>query len=456
MLEDRTSGEKAHFPIANPQLEVSPLDTNAVQPMSICELPSDEGRIRYAVPTAVVELIRLFNGTRAENEAIAVYEERYPGRYEHERLKSLVSGFLMSKGLVLPNAHAKVDVRRSPDHRRSFLYIKLPLMTSRFVDPVANTLKWCYTRLAFACWIPALIFIHVYFYSDLLPGHNLDFNQLHVGDILLLMLLSTIGTFIHEFGHASAAAYYGCRHLEVGWGLYLVFTIMYTDVSDAWRLPRRQRAVVDIGGVYFESLFLMVLLALFVATQNTIFLFAFLFTDLSILSSFNPFLRLDGYWLVSDLFGIVNLRQQSLDLMRLGAAKLLRLPSLAGDRPAIRLGKRAVAVLVTYSVLGLVAVVVITKILVEHVIIKVLVGLPDVVAELWVGLSFRDLGALEIVSGMAEVVWRSLMLMGVTFFLFNVLNSARKAVWKHRHVLSSRLAVSSEPRVAAQMKGCEL
>ena len=37
-------------------------------------------------------------------------------------------------------------------------------------------------------------------------------------------------------------------------GLYMVWPAFYTDVTDSYRLPRRDRLRVDLGGLYFNAI----------------------------------------------------------------------------------------------------------------------------------------------------------------------------------------------------------
>jgi len=411
-------------PIVNPQLEVLPFDSDSAEPMALCVLPLASGdHVRYAVPRAVVDLLELFDGWRTVDEAIAAYRQRHAEYHTDERLRQLLDTFLMPKGLVLCDAESRVEIRRRDDYRRSFLYLQLPLITSRLVNPIANACKWAFHRPVMIASLIAFVAMHIYFYGALVPGYDLAVNQLSFGNILMLMLLSTIGTFAHEFGHASAAAFYGCKRLQIGWGLYILFAVLYTDVSDAWKLPRRQRAVVDLGGVYFQSFFLAAMLALFAATGQTIYLFAFLFSDIGIATSFNPFLRLDGYWLLSDAFGILNLRQQSLRLLRRGAGRLIgRKPK--GDSG---LSRRATAVLAGYSFLSLFFFFYLVKLLYDRVATPLFIAYPEMLADLWLNAR-QSIGMMQLAGDAMEILWRTLMLAGFGVLLFNVLRTIGKGL----------------------------
>ena len=124
---------------------------------------------------------------------------------------------------------------------------------------------------------------------------------------LLLYAGVALGGLIHEMGHLTACARYGSRHGGVGVGLYLVFPAFYADVTDAWRLPRRSRVAVDLGGLYFQAIFLVFVGFLALYTKSMAFYQLNFFTLILMLFTLNPALRFDGYWLLVDLSGIHNL-----------------------------------------------------------------------------------------------------------------------------------------------------
>jgi putative peptide zinc metalloprotease protein len=195
------------------------------------------------------------------------------------------------------------------------VFLKVPLLRDAVVGPPARALSWLYATPVAVVLLLTILAAHLAFYFLIAPSGLPDLSRMTARDGLTLALLGYAGLIIHEFGHAAAAARFGCRRLEIGFAMYLYIPVMYTDLSDAWKLPRKQRAVVDFGGVYFQGIYLAVLLGVYLVTGNAWLLTAFLFSDLTIAASLNPFLRLDGYWVISDLAGIANLRAQSSGLM---------------------------------------------------------------------------------------------------------------------------------------------
>jgi putative peptide zinc metalloprotease protein len=77
--------------------------------------------------------------------------------------------------------------------------------------------------------------------------------------ILASSVLFTIATAFHEIGHASACRYGGAKPSKIGAGFYLVFLVFYSDVTDTYRLSKAGRLRTDLGGVYFDALFALLM-----------------------------------------------------------------------------------------------------------------------------------------------------------------------------------------------------
>jgi hypothetical protein len=96
-----------------------------------------------------------------------------------------------------------------------------------------------------------------------------------------------------------------------------------------WRLQRRQRLVVDLGGVYFQSMSIVVCALWAWATANPTVLWVVLAMDFAMLMNLNPLFKLDGYWAVSDATGIPNLHHRvGEQLGGFAAARLLAIGRL--------------------------------------------------------------------------------------------------------------------------------
>jgi putative peptide zinc metalloprotease protein len=124
---------------------------------------------------------------------------------------------------------------------------------------------------------------------------------------LLVAALIIASAAFHEVGHASACVYSGGRPGRMGAGVYLAWPAFYTDVTDAYRLPRSGRLRTDLGGIYFNAVLVLALTGVFFGSGfEPLLLVAFLM-QVEIVQQLLPFLRLDGYYVLSDIAGVPDL-----------------------------------------------------------------------------------------------------------------------------------------------------
>lgn len=121
----------------------------------------------------------------------------------------------------------------------------------------------------------------------------------------------------HELGHAYAATRAGCRVPTMGIAFLVMWPVLYTDTTDAWRLvDRRQRLLIDAAGMLAEVS--LALIATFLWTflpegplKSAAFLIATVTWIMTLAVNLNPFMRFDGYYLLSDILDIGNLQDRS-------------------------------------------------------------------------------------------------------------------------------------------------
>lgn len=121
---------------------------------------------------------------------------------------------------------------------------------------------------------------------------------------------------VHEFSHAYAASSRGAKVRSMGVAFMVFAPIPYTDVTDSWRLPRRDRLAVSFAGVRAEltvgvfSLLLWCLLPPGIGRDVALFLSSASIAA-TLLANLNPGMRFDGYYLLSDLLAVDNLQRRS-------------------------------------------------------------------------------------------------------------------------------------------------
>ena len=122
--------------------------------------------------------------------------------------------------------------------------------------------------------------------------------------LLALTAAMVLTLAFHECGHAAACRYDGARPGAMGVGIYLIMPAFYTDLTDTYRLGRAGRLRADLGGVYFSAIVALVAAGIYFATAFEPVLLLVVLAQLQILDQFLPWLRLDGYYVVSDLIGV--------------------------------------------------------------------------------------------------------------------------------------------------------
>ncbi|MEY2442312.1 MAG: putative peptide zinc metalloprotease protein, partial [bacterium] len=158
-----------------------------------------------------------------------------------------------------------------------------------------------------------------------------------------------VATAFHECGHATACAYGGARPGVLGAGIYVVWPVFYCDVTDAYRLGKAGRLRTDLGGIYFNAIFALATAGLYAVTRFEPLLLIVVLQNFAILQQLMPLLRLDGYYIVSDLTGVPDI------LNRVRPILMSLIPGREADAKVAEL-KPWVRVAVTAYILALIPV----------------------------------------------------------------------------------------------------
>jgi putative peptide zinc metalloprotease protein len=142
----------------------------------------------------------------------------------------------------------------------------------------------------------------------LLGVHGISQSLRHViyQPALVLMLLGgvVLATAFHEVGHATGCRYGGAKPGVMGVGVYIVWPAFYTDITDSYRLDKKGRLRTDLGGMYFNAVFALIVAGVYALTGFEPLLLLIVLQTFAIVQQSLPFLRLDGYYIISDLTGV--------------------------------------------------------------------------------------------------------------------------------------------------------
>ena len=135
-------------------------------------------------------------------------------------------------------------------------------------------------------------------------------------DLLVVAGLSAVAGLFHECGHASGCRCGGARTGVIGFGIYLVYPSFFTNVTDSYRLSRAGRLRTDLGGLYFNLIFMLVLAGIYAGTSAELLLLVIAVTHLEMLEQLLPLARYDGYYILSDLVGVPDLFARVVPILR--------------------------------------------------------------------------------------------------------------------------------------------
>lgn len=140
------------------------------------------------------------------------------------------------------------------------------------------------------------------------------------GAIAVAVAMS-VSKVLHELGHAFAAHRHGCRVPSMGVAFLVMWPVLYTDTNEAWKLvSRRQRLVIGVAGMASEIALAAVALLLWgllpdtpqwAALRSGAFVLATTTWVLTLAVNASPFMRFDGYFLLSDALNMPNLHERA-------------------------------------------------------------------------------------------------------------------------------------------------
>jgi putative peptide zinc metalloprotease protein len=159
----------------------------------------------------------------------------------------------------------------------------------------------------------------------------------HPADLLIVLGLSVVSAMFHECGHAVGCRYGGARPGVIGVGIYLVWPSFFTNVTDSYRLSRAGRLRTDLGGLYFNLIFMLALAGLYPATSDQLLLLVIAVTHLEMTEQLLPFVRFDGYFILSDLIGVPDLFARVAPILKSALPAGRRDPRVTGLRRRARI-----------------------------------------------------------------------------------------------------------------------
>ena len=285
-------------------LKTKPYDTRTIQGEEGKKyILSFSDKHHIKVSEAAKEIIDLFDGNHTLFDIQCILQDKGMEINESE-LKKIVQDVLIDNGILEGSTFKNKK-------GNSMLWIKIPLIDSCRLNNIFSILKYAFEKkVLFINMLCLVVCAVASIYMILHMENEKPLNS------ILIMAIGYFSLIIHEFGHASAAYKYKINVGKIGVGMYFLYPVMYIDMTSAWRLPSKQRVILDAGGMYFQALTIIPLTIIGFISQESLFFICSIYVLAMSVYNLLPFLKLDGYWLFCDYFELNNLSQNAFKIVK--------------------------------------------------------------------------------------------------------------------------------------------
>jgi putative peptide zinc metalloprotease protein len=290
----------------------------------------------YRFEQEEISILEMLDGQSSLEEIQRQFEARFaPQKITLQELHQLV-GMLHRAALVVSDAPGQGEqlLERSCQSRNKERLARLTnILSVRFkgFDPdwlltrLDRLCGWYFSRpslastLLLACGALLLIATQFDQFQAKLPAFQDFFASQNWIWLAVALGLTKV---LHEFGHGLACKRFGGECHEMGVMLLILTPCLYCNVSDSWLLPNKwHRAAIGAAGMYVELTLASICTFLWWFTYPGLLHYLCLNVMVvcsvsTLLFNANPLLRYDGYYILSDLLEIPNLRQKADAILR--------------------------------------------------------------------------------------------------------------------------------------------
>jgi putative peptide zinc metalloprotease protein len=288
----------------------------------------------YTFDTNEWELARLFNGQRSYEEIAEIYSQQNGVQYDAETVRDFAANLEASDFWYKTPQEKNIQLMQmSREERLKKLKKKSVWADLSDVDfPAFNPdafITWLHgkTRFIYTPWFTIVSLMAVLFAAGITIAHWSQIWQDSVNFYLWrrtwtdIFYVYTVGLAIvgfHELAHAHACKHCGARVPAMGFALVYLLPAFYTDTTEGFvKGTISQRLTISFAGVWSEMLLYAIATPIWwasapaTAVHNAAYFVMILCGFMNLVVNLNPLIRLDGYFVFSDIVGISNLKEES-------------------------------------------------------------------------------------------------------------------------------------------------
>lgn len=255
----------------------------------------------WKVSEFVADVIRILKYT----DSVDILTTQLTEEYELNQIDSAIThtiDFLEKNGLL--SGHDPIQTQKQ---RNSHIWGRLTILSESIVCRIKILCFLFLKPLISFLSLFSLLWIVYAITSSSAADLSQQIIHLPLRKMVLCYGVMILIGLLHELGHSSALMFFGEKPGRIGFAFYMLSFVFFSDVNNAWKLTRKERILVDYGGIYFQSIFSAMLYIInLLWLNNDVLRIVTLVEAILVLENFNPFFKYDGYWMLCDMLGTTN------------------------------------------------------------------------------------------------------------------------------------------------------
>jgi putative peptide zinc metalloprotease protein len=296
-------------------------------------IPSAKSMFTFQPPNW--KLAQLFDGKRPYKEVAEIYSREMGVQYSVEQVREFAESLdaiefwyrtPQEKNILLMQQSAE-DRRKKLKQQNRWADLSDVLFPAFNPDPFL-TRFYEYTKFVYTPWFTILTLCGFALTAWITIAHwdqigrdtaeFYSFSNRSWGDLVTLYVILSGIVVVHELAHAYTSKHYGGRVTAMGFALVYLTPAVYTDTTEAEvTATRYQRLMVTVAGVWSELIICSIATVIWWGTapdtpvHNAAYFMMMMTGIMSVLLNWNPLMKLDGYYMLTDITGIPDIKENS-------------------------------------------------------------------------------------------------------------------------------------------------
>jgi putative peptide zinc metalloprotease protein len=268
------------------------------------------------------EIAEAFNREFPDTEVDAGQIEDF---VETLKKKELIERTAAERGIViLEKLQSQRKNRAEQSQAKDIFYLTLATTDpSKFYGWLYPKIRWIWTPAFVVATLTMFLLAALVIVSNWTTAREgmLKIWKIHEktgSDLLLFFVILAVVIAIHESAHALTCINFGGEVTELGFMLIYFAPAFYANVSDAYLFDKKwHKYWVTLAGGYSELILCSLSSFIWLFSEPDTFLHHVAYTIMvfagvsTIIFNYNPLIKLDGYYLLSDILEMSNLRENS-------------------------------------------------------------------------------------------------------------------------------------------------